>query len=138
MAGFHLLRSPMEYIPTVSCLSFLTQSYPFTNGHLRVAVQDTDGLVSPLYMIDSMVGSAFWIKYKTTVPSGNFSVIFETFFPSNNYGGLRIDDIVLQPGECMEGKLIGSFKTIFRISVLIKISWLTDSGFRYMKLMSES
>ncbi|XP_052085911.1 MAM and LDL-receptor class A domain-containing protein 2-like [Mytilus californianus] len=103
MAGFHLLRSQMENIPTVSCLSFLTQSYPFTNGHLRLALQDTDDLVTPLYMIDSMIRTAFWIKYKTTVPSGNFSVIFEMFFPSNNLGGLRIDDIVLQPGECMEG-----------------------------------
>ncbi|CAC5395308.1 unnamed protein product [Mytilus coruscus] len=103
MAGFHLLRSQIENIPTVSCLSFLTQSYPFTNGHLRVAVQDTDGLVTPLYTIDSMIGNAFWIKYKTTVPSGNFSMIFEMFFPSHNWGGLRIDDIGLQPGECVEG-----------------------------------
>ncbi|CAC5421234.1 unnamed protein product [Mytilus coruscus] len=110
LGDFHLLQSPLEYIPTASCLSFLTKVTYNIHSAIRLSLQDVDGLLMPIYTVGNMKATPYWTPYKTNIPSGNYSVVFEKLFPKRNYYGyLKIDDVVLHPGECSEGCIAGYF-----------------------------
>jgi hypothetical protein len=51
----------------------------------------------------------YWVQYQATIPSGNYSIIFEMSASIyDNYKILKLDDIAVQPGECSEGNVICS------------------------------
>lgn len=91
-------------------MSFITKAtHDLGNFNLRLIHADKDGLLTPLEAFSDIKATNYWVQYQATIPSGNYSIIFEmsaTLF--QYYTILKLDDIAVQSGECSEGIVIYS------------------------------
>jgi hypothetical protein len=63
--------------------------------------------LTPLEAFSNINATNYWVQYQATIPSGNYSIIFEMSASIYiNYKILKLDDIAVQPGECSEGNVI--------------------------------
>jgi hypothetical protein len=91
-------------------MSFITKAtHNLYNFNLRLIHADKDGFLTPLEAFSDIKATNYWVQYQATIPSGNYSIIFEMSASIyDNYKILKLDDIAVQPGECSEGNVICS------------------------------
>ena len=93
---------------TERCLQF--DMIRVNNRNRFRVTQNSSGALTTLEYFNDVIIQDIWMPIQVTLPAGSYRILFESQFEldTDSASSLAIDNIIILPGACPEGKILTS------------------------------